>query len=262
MRINFLLPPLLFALAALWSVFAFLLERRQRELTRQACVEMSERLAVAERSGDNSLRLLRAAGSELREEGLALLGQSELCQPGEAAGWAAIAARLLAMADDLQDHAPPSPESRVLVRELIAAKPLITRCIDAVAANVRPSLRMWKLSPELETLQLHADQRALAQVLLRVLSNAARSTRHLDFIEVGVDHAPGQVTLTVQDEGNGLLAAPAWSSAEQPCESRGFGLGLSVAKSLVQAHGGDLSVDSVRGVGARVAVSLPRLRTG
>jgi len=252
---------ILSSIAILVLLFLLWREWRRNRATLAAMAQLGRRAAAAERDAGENLRLLRAAGSELREQALALLGQAEICAQAEAVEWAAIAARLLAMADDMQDHAPPSPESRVLARELIAAKPLIARCVDAVAANLRPSLRMWKLAPELNELQLHGDPRALAQILLRVLSNAARSTRHLDWIEIGVEHVAGQVVLTVQDEGNGLLIPSVYQPDDQPGDSRGVGLGLAVARSLVRAHGGDLNVDSVPGVGARVEVALPQLRT-
>jgi len=255
-----LLPLLLFAALGLWSVFAFLRHRSRERRALERSLELTSRIELAERAGDSSLRLLRSAGAELREQGLALLGQSEIGPRADAVEWAAIAARLLEMADDMQDLSPPPPESRVLERELIAAKPLISRCVDAVAANLRPSLRMWKLAPELNELLLHGDQRALAQVLLRVLSNAARSTLHLDWIEIGVEHTAGQVILTVQDEGNGLLIPSSYQADDQPRDGRVFGLGLAVARSLVRAHGGELSMDSVPGVGARVEVALPQRR--
>jgi signal transduction histidine kinase len=212
----------------------------------------------AEQTNTEAIRLLRAAGSEVRELALGLLGRPELAagQPtGAPTDLGAIVAQLSLIADDLQDHAPPTPESRVLKREMIEVAPLLSHCIAAIAASLGPTARAWKLAPELADLRIYGDQRALSQVLLRVLSNAARATRHLDWIEIGAEFTDGGVMITVQDEGTGLLAAAASSGRD----NRGFGLGLAVARSLVRAHGGSLEVESVAGVGARVEVSLPAL---
>jgi len=247
---------LLFFLAGVCLATLVLIERHRGRRALAMCAGLSEQASAAVDTASARLRLLRAAGTELREQALSLLGQSEICAKVEAVEWAAIAARLLAIADDLQDHDPPSPESRVLVRELLIVGPLVAQCVAAVAATLRPGLRMWKLAPGLNELEIYADQRALTQVLLRVLANAARATRHLDWIEVDVEHATGQVILTVQDEGSGLLIPSSCEPDASAGHSRVSGLGLAVARSLAQAHGGNLAVESVPGIGARVAVIL------
>lgn len=247
MRIVLYLIPFLILAGVTWRLRA----RERQALEREG--RAADRLREAERAEMATLRLLRSAGGELREQGLALLGQSEVCSAEYRKDWAAIAARLLAMADDLQDHAPPSPESRVLVRESIALRPLVESCVEAVSTNLRPSVRLWKLAPELEGLQLHGDRRALTQVILRILANAARTTRNLDWIEVGAEREGGQIVLSVLDEGSGMLAL----SPHQPRDGRASGVGLAVAQSLVRAHGGSLKVEAVPGVGAKVEIALP-----
>jgi signal transduction histidine kinase len=62
--------------------------------------------------------------------------------------------------------------------------------------------------------------------------------------------------LVVADEGAGIAGLdPAWS--ESQADSRGVGLGLSLARALLVAHGGSLSVESTARVGTRVTLHFP-----
>jgi signal transduction histidine kinase len=248
MRIILDLVPWLLLVAVLgWSSCA-----RRRAHHSLGALQIRWQAAVQE--GEEHLRLLRAAGIGVRNQGMALLGQSELCVRKDAVEWAAIAGRLMELADDMQDHASPSPESRILAPELIDVGVLMAQCVEMVTSTLRPSQRLWRLAPELANYPLYVDHRALALVLLRVLSNAARATRHLDWIEISVEITADSVILIVQDEGSGLLVP----TSTQTRDTRGLSLGLATARSLVEAHGGRLDFESVPGVGTRVEITLPK----
>ena len=106
---------------------------------------------------------------------------------------------------------------------------------------------------------LDADRRALSQVLQRVLGNAARHSRAGDWIEVGLEAGPDGVALVVEDEGSGLCAPDRPAPPGQP-ESRGLGLGLALARRLMEAHGGSLAMQTVARVGTRVVLRFPAER--
>jgi len=112
---------------------------------------------------------------------------------------------------------------------------------------------------------LHADETRLGQVLDNLLSNALRYTPSGGRIVLGASAANGRVTFSVQDTGPGIApealplifdrfyrADPARSEATG--ES---GLGLAIAKALVEAHGGTLSVESTVGQGTTFRIDLP-----
>jgi signal transduction histidine kinase len=71
------------------------------------------------------------------------------------------------------------------------------------------------------------------------------------------------VTFAVEDEGVGIpkeqqpRVFERFESRSQGSRHRGAGLGLSIVKSLVEAHGGDMSLDSEPGRGTRVTVRFP-----
>jgi two-component system sensor histidine kinase TrcS len=108
---------------------------------------------------------------------------------------------------------------------------------------------------------LRADRRALHQILLRVLTSAALATRDGDWIAVTAatpDTMPdGRWTLTIEDEGTGL---PVEAVTGDGRETRGLGVGLALAHTLMQAHGGTLTLESVALVGTRACLAFPMAR--
>jgi len=210
-----------------------------------------------------STRLLRLSAGELRETAMTLLGHTDKlraqeCGPASShvTAIAAVTARVLSLADDLQDSAVPGAETRVIRDEPLGVGPLLRDAIAAVSATLDPSRRHWRVAPELLELAVVADRRALSQVLLRVLGNAARFTRDEDWIDLALERHEDSVGLVVADEGAGL-AAMAGSLEPAPGNSRGIGLGLSLARVLMEAHGGTLTIETAARIGTRVTLSFP-----
>ena len=112
------------------------------------------------------------------------------------------------------------------------------------------------------------DAARLQQVLNNLLGNAVKFTRHGGIVlDVGPGDSPGQVRLTVHDSGDGIgdadqlrIFAPfQQAGSERPTD--GVGLGLTIAREIVIAMGGDISVHSRAGQGASFTVlaSLPQV---
>ena len=113
---------------------------------------------------------------------------------------------------------------------------------------------------------LIADERAVRQILLNLLSNAAKFSEPDTPIEVRYDTSPdGEIMISVIDRGIGM-APDQVSEATRPfyqADSRvsrkyeGTGLGLSIVLGLMECHGGRLIIDSQPGVGSRVSIAFP-----
>jgi signal transduction histidine kinase len=106
-----------------------------------------------------------------------------------------------------------------------------------------------------------ADPDALKQVLLTLLDNAL--VHGEGPVDVAVDERDHEVTIRVQDSGPGMstqLCERLFDRFYRGDASRstpGFGLGLSIAKALVEAQGGTIAVESQLGQGSTFVVALP-----
>lgn len=232
----------------------------------RAATEDRDRAVAAEQA---AIRTLRLAANELRTPAMTLLGYADhltQAHPAEAGGdlavyCAAIAGvtlQVLTLVDDLQDHAVGEPAARVLRPETLALAPMLRAVMATTDASLGPSRRHWRLAPDIAATFLLADRRALAQILARVLGNAARLSRDQDWIDIRAVCAGDSLALIIEDEGVGLpayLDAVAIPSAHPA--SRGVGFGLALARVLMVAHGGTLMVESTSEVGSRVVLTFP-----
>jgi two-component system sensor histidine kinase KdpD len=114
------------------------------------------------------------------------------------------------------------------------------------------------------------DARAVAEVVYTLVDNAAKYSPAGTRIAVHAEGASdGAVRLSVEDEGPGVplelrervfdkffrAMRDGDSGTRQPA---GTGMGLAIAKGIVEAHGGEIRIEDARGVrGSRVVVTLP-----
>ncbi|HET9155409.1 MAG TPA: ATP-binding protein, partial [Myxococcaceae bacterium] len=147
--------------------------------------------------------------------------------------------------------------------------------VDAAALVATASERFLAIHPEhrLDAAaadsagRLEADPGLIARVLNNLLDNAAKySAPSAGWVRLGVDGDAREVTFTVEDHGAGIapedlphVFTPFFRA--DPSRSRrtgGFGLGLSLARSIAEAHGGRLELTSEPGRGTRALLVLPR----
>jgi signal transduction histidine kinase len=115
---------------------------------------------------------------------------------------------------------------------------------------------------------ISGDAERLRQLLLILLDNACRYTPHGGEISIALVAEGSSATITVSDSGIGIPAdeldrVPGRfyrGSNAAPMAPHGAGLGLHVARSIIEAHGGDLQVASELGQGTAVRVRLPLLQ--
>jgi two-component system sensor histidine kinase KdpD len=112
---------------------------------------------------------------------------------------------------------------------------------------------------------LIADSRRLGQVLVNLILNASKFSASNTIIDLHVSSRNGAVRMSVADRGPGVsieqsqrLFEPYYRApATGGLSKDGVGLGLSIVKSIVEAHGGRVGVESRRGGGARFWFSVP-----
>ena len=148
---------------------------------------------------------------------------------------------------------------RDVAEDAVATAQALTGDGRAVAVDVASSLPA-----------IHVDSRRLRQVLANVLANALKFTPEDGEVSVRAClEKTGGVSIAVIDTGIGM-APEKIAAALEPFRQldgslarrfEGAGLGLSIAKALVELHGGTLSVESAVGKGTTVTIALPPART-
>jgi K+-sensing histidine kinase KdpD len=119
-------------------------------------------------------------------------------------------------------------------------------------------------------LALQADRSLLEHVLENLLTNTAKHTPEGTRVDIAAREVEGGVELVVADDGPGIPAADlphvldrfyrGGDPASRP--AGGLGLGLALARQILEAHGAELHLESVEGEGTRFSFVLPRATPG
>jgi len=203
----------------------------------------------AERLAEHRARALSLAAQELRGIAASLAGSGD-----------APAQHLLRLADNLAAAAAGSDEPAI--HEAPAPLgPIVEAAIAVVEGQIRPGHRHWQVDGALRSLTVKADGRALQGALAALLRRAASHSRNGDAIVLRWVIASETVAIVVEDEGAGVPAPDLVPDATVASGgTRGLDLGLSLARSLAAAHGGDIRLEAAPGIGARAWLTLPRAR--
>jgi two-component system sensor histidine kinase KdpD len=140
------------------------------------------------------------------------------------------------------------------------AAELIDDVVDRLANRLAQHPLTVDIASELPLVNF--DYVEISQVLVNLIENAVKYTPPGTKIAVAVRQIPGAIEFSVSDEGPGIPEATLPRIFDHfvraaPAEIRGSGIGLAICKGLVQAHGGQIGVDSERGRGARFWFTLP-----
>ena len=143
----------------------------------------------------------------------------------------------------------------------------INQLIRGLVGFLQPELRREKVALELqldETLPLvWAHDIQLEQVLLNLARNAMEAMREVDMRQrhllIGSARSADKVVIRVEDRGQGVDAALQQRLFEPfvTTKPKGMGLGLSISRGIIEAHGGHLLLESNPGSGACFSIHLP-----
>ncbi|NTW12915.1 MAG: HAMP domain-containing protein [Anaerolineales bacterium] len=144
------------------------------------------------------------------------------------------------------------------------------RLLQEVASLYQYQAQKKNIALELEVASplpaLEIDPGRMTQVLTNILDNATRHTPEGGHILLSAKQVRNMVELAIQDSGPGLPKEETEriferfyrADASRRRDDGGSGLGLAIAKSIVQAHNGQLSAESEPGKGLRIIISLPQ----
>lgn len=174
--------------------------------------------------------------------------------------------RLTALVEDLLDMARLEAGRSPLNLEVHDLGEVIQHAADRLRAQVdRAKLSMRvEIGEDLEPIAL--DRVRIEQVLLNLVHNAIKFTPPGGSITIGVERGDGVLVTRVADTGVGVPLAEQerlferFYKSDKARNSGGTGLGLAIAKNIVQAHGGEIAVESVPDAGATFRFTLPLTR--
>ena len=176
------------------------------------------------------------------------------------------AERLQRSVESLLDFSRMEGGAKTYRREEQDAGALAREVVDAFAAeSAAAGFRIHCKAPA-EPLRIVGDREALFHVFWNLLDNAVKYSGESRDIEVAVSPSGGRVDLSVRDHGIGIPAAERvrifarFTRGEEAVRQgiRGTGIGLAMARHIVDAHGGNIELESEPGRGSRFTVRLPK----
>ena len=201
----------------------------------------------------------------------AQLMQSPDVKPDELKKAQAIVARQVThmsrLLDDLLDVSRITRGAFLLKKEYADLRVMLDSAVEAVRPAMDAKKHTFRFEPPTSTIHLEVDPVRITQVLTNLLTNAAKYTAPGGVISLRTELEPKYLAISVRDNGIGLdpqaidtvfnMFSRIDTGANSP--EGGLGIGLALAKGLMELHGGHMRVRSAgRGQGSEFTVCLPR----
>ena len=220
------------------------MEQRLQQAERLAVI--GETAAMVGHDLRNPLQGMAGALHLLKQEGLSEIERNEVVQVME---------RSLEYADSiLRDLADYSARIQLSLSD-VTPKSIITGAIGAV--KVPPNVVVQNLSEDQPTLR--GDVSRLRRAFVNLIENAIDAMPEGGKLTLNSRQLDGMVEISLSDTGSGIaenVAANLWKPFHTT-KAKGLGLGLSISKRIVDAHGGKMSVESKAGEGTTITTCLP-----
>jgi signal transduction histidine kinase len=165
---------------------------------------------------------------------------------------------------DLTDISSMHSGRFVIDKKLEDAMHLVCEIVESHEPLAREKGILFTKQLSLAGVKLACDRDRLAQVLSNLLGNAIKFCREGDRIAITAEALERGVIIRVEDTGPGIPADElsqvfeAYWTTKRRHEKKGTGLGLYIAKGIVDAHGGSIQVTSSPGLATMFTVALPR----
>ena len=233
----------------------------------------------AEAASLSKSRFLANVSHELRTPLNAIIGFSEIIAgeilgPGVnrkyreyASNIVESARHLLDIINSVLDLAKNDAGKLRVSEEAVELNDIVDGCRRLIQDQCERAQLSLEVKPSPEPVRVNADSTKLRQVFLNLLSNAIKFTEPEGAISVAVEPLDSeQVAVTIGDTGIGMapeeipIALAPFEQVDNKLARRyqGTGLGLPLAKALIELQGGSLSIASAPGKGTQVRVSLRR----
>ena len=113
--------------------------------------------------------------------------------------------------------------------------------------------------------KINLDPQRFVEIFQNLISNGIKYSSSGSFVEISMDKTPSNLLIKVKDSGQGisqeeipnLFNELASISSRPTANEASTGLGLFITKQMVEAHGGEITAESEKGVGTTFMISLP-----
>lgn len=251
-------------------------QRQQQEVLRRQNFELEQRNQAVEEANRLKTEFVSMVTHELRTPLTSVLGYVGLLLDGEAGEVGAEqheyltivknnAGRLLALINDLLDIARIEAGGIDLQRTAVDVGRLLHQVADTLAPLLDAKNQLLSLDLPEAVPPVWADPDRLMQIVINLVSNAHKYTPAGGSISVVAEQFDGFGRVHVRDSGVGLSADELthlftkFFRARNPATrgAAGSGLGLALTRSLVELHGGALTVVSTPGQGSTFSFTMP-----
>jgi len=152
--------------------------------------------------------------------------------------------------------------------DLVSLTQTTVRLMEPYAAEKGVNLQLNPASGQSSAtkFELEVDGRAIQQALVNLIDNAIKHSAKGQTVTLGIEAgSQSSFNLSVSDQGPGIPKAEQEKiferfhrlGSELRRETQGIGIGLSIVKHIVEAHGGRVTVESEPGQGTRFTINLP-----
>ena len=175
--------------------------------------------------------------------------------------------RIIAMLSTLMDISEAETGTMALRKERTELTHLVAQTVD-LYEDVADDAGLEIHAAVPGHIAVDADSNRLRQVLANIVDNAVKYTPPGGRIDISAGQDAGTAWIRVADTGSGISAEDVprvWERlyrGDKSRSTRGLGLGLSLVKAIVEAHGGQVTLSSQPGAGTTVEVRLPTSAPG
>jgi len=172
--------------------------------------------------------------------------------------------RMRRMVDELLILARLDAGQLKMTRDVVAVGPLLRGCLERLAPQAQEA-NVTLVMKSHESLNVIGDSDRLAQVIINLVDNAVCHTPAGSTVTLGASQSgDNSVAISITDTGEGIpddelarIFERFYQIDKSRQHSRGAGLGLAIAKEIIEAHGGRITAENVVGLGSKFTVHLP-----
>lgn len=176
---------------------------------------------------------------------------------------------LLKVINEILDVSRIEAGQRALQESIVGVKDIFESCLELMDTKIKSNKIRIENKISNSSLSLIGEKHAIKQMLLNVMSNAVKFSpeNSLMMLDAELD-SKNRLRLSITDTGIGLTDAELEKAlspfgqieTEHSRSKSGTGLGLTLVKSLIELHGGELEIVSQKGIGTTVTLIFPEKR--